>query len=56
MPWRLQASAAQAQDEVQRRLLLDVVVAQRAAVLELLARKDEALLVGQNTSPQRSWP
>ena len=28
--------------------LLDVVVSQRAAVLQLLARKDEALLVGRN--------
>ena len=38
-------AAAQAQHEVQRRLLLDVVVRQRAAVLELLAREDQALLV-----------
>jgi hypothetical protein len=38
-------TATQAQYQVQRRLLLDVVVAQRAAILELLARKDEALLV-----------
>ena len=30
---------------MQRRLLLDVVVRERAAVLELLAREDEALLV-----------
>ena len=30
---------------MERRLLLDVVVRQRAAVLELLARKDEALLI-----------
>jgi hypothetical protein len=30
---------------VERRLLLDVVVAQGAAVLELLAGEDEALLV-----------
>ena len=28
--------------------LLDVVVCQRAAVLQLLARKDEALLVGRD--------
>jgi hypothetical protein len=33
---------------VERRLLLDVVVAQRAAVLELLAGEDEALLVGRD--------
>ena len=38
-------AAAQAQHQVQRRLLLDVVVGQRAAVLELLAGEDEALLV-----------
>ena len=38
-------AAAQAQHQVQRRLLLDVVVRQRAAVLQLLARKDQALLV-----------
>ena len=31
---------------MQGRLLLDVVVRQGAAVLELLARKDEPLLVG----------
>ena len=30
------------------RLLLDVVVAERAAVLELLAGEDEALLVGRD--------
>ena len=39
-------SAAQAQHQVQRALLLDVVVGESAAVLQLLARKDEALLVG----------
>ena len=33
---------------MQRALLLDVVVAQGAAVLELLAGEDEALLVGWN--------
>merc|ERR1711998_261759 len=38
-------AAAQAEHEVQRRLLLDVVVRKRAAVLELLAREDEALLI-----------
>ena len=36
----------QPQHEVQRALLLDVVVAERAPVLELLAGEDEALLVG----------
>ena len=33
---------------MERRLLLDVVVRERAAVLELLAREDEALLVGRD--------
>ena len=33
---------------MQRRLLLDVVVAERAVVLELLAGNDEALLVGRD--------
>ncbi len=33
---------------MQRALLLDVVVGEGAAVLELLAREDEALLVGGN--------
>ena len=35
--------------QVESRLLLDVVVRKRAAVLELLARKDKALLVGRDT-------
>ena len=46
-------AAAQAQHEVQRRLLLDVVVRERAAVLELLAGEDEALLVRR--MPSLSW-
>jgi hypothetical protein len=33
---------------VERAFLLDVVVRERAAVLELLAREDEALLVGRD--------
>jgi hypothetical protein len=41
----LLGTATQAQDEVESGLLLDVVVAQGAAVLELLAGEDEALLV-----------
>ena len=35
-----------AEHQVQGRLLLDVVVGEGAAVLELLAREDETLLVG----------
>merc|ERR1719434_613297 len=38
-------AAAEAEHEVERRLLLDVVVRESAAVLELLAREDEALLI-----------
>ena len=42
------AAATQAQHEVEGRLLLDVVVRQRAAVLQLLAGEDQALLVGRD--------
>lgn len=42
--WAVHASA-QAQGEVQRRTVLDVIVAQRAAVFKLPAAKGEALLV-----------
>ena len=38
-------AAAEAEHEVQRRLLLDVVVGQRAPVLQLLPGEDEPLLV-----------
>jgi hypothetical protein len=38
-----------AQHQVQRALLLDVVVGEGAAVLQLLAGEDEALLVGGDT-------
>src|SRR3989344_1136314 len=41
-------AAAQTEDEVERGLLLDVVVGQGAAVLELLAGEDEALLIGRD--------
>jgi hypothetical protein len=33
---------------VKSRLLLDVVVGERAAVLELLAREDQTLLIGRD--------
>ena len=39
------ATAAEAEDEVERRLLRDAVLTERAAVLELLAGDDEALLI-----------
>jgi len=42
-------STAQSQDEMERRLLLDVVVGEGAAVLELLTSENETLLVGRNT-------
>ena len=44
----LDDTTAQAEDKVQRALLLDVVVAEGPAVLKLLAGKDEALLVRRN--------
>ena len=42
---------AQAQHQVQRALLLDVVVGQRAAVLQLLAREDQARSAGRAGCP-----
>ena len=48
MPPHTLHAAAQAQHQVQRALLLDIVVSQRAAVLQLLAGKDQALLVRRN--------
>ncbi len=42
----LLAASTQSQHQVQGRLLLDVVVGEGAAVLELLAGEDQALLVG----------
>uniref|UniRef100_A0A0E0A079 DUF3475 domain-containing protein n=1 Tax=Oryza glumipatula TaxID=40148 RepID=A0A0E0A079_9ORYZ len=39
------AAAAEAEHQVKRRLLLDVVVGQRAAVFQLLPREDEPLLI-----------
>ncbi len=48
-------AAAQAEQQVQRALLRDVVVRERAPVLELLAGKDETLLVGRDAcEPQQS--
>ena len=41
-------TTSQSEHEVEGRLLLDVVVREGAAVLELLAGKDEALLVGRD--------
>ena len=41
-------ATTQTEDEMEGGFLLDVVVGQSAAVLELLASKDQALLVGRN--------
>jgi hypothetical protein len=38
-------ASTEAEDEMEGRLLLDVVVGQRAPILELLASEDQALLV-----------
>lgn len=42
------------EDQVQSRLLLDVVVAKSAAILKLLAGKDKTLLVGRNATDKMS--
>merc|ERR1712241_186971 len=46
---RLDHAAAQAQHQVQGRLLLDVVVGEGPAILELLAGEDEPLLVRRDS-------
>ena len=46
--YRGRTSTAQAQHKVKSRLLLNVVVRERAAVLELLASEDETLLIRRN--------
>ena len=43
------SASAQAQHKVQCALLLDVVVGEGATILQLLARKDQALLVWRDT-------
>jgi hypothetical protein len=45
----LLGTTTEAEHEVEGRLLLDVVVGEGAAILELLAGEDEALLVGGDT-------
>ena len=45
----LLSTTTETQHQVEGRLLLDVVVAEGAAVLELLAGEDQALLVGWDT-------
>ena len=41
----------QAENQMKRGLLLDIVVSQRATILQLLAGKDEPLLVGRAGPP-----
>merc|ERR1719504_233693 len=41
-------STSQSQHQVESRLLLDVVVRESAAVLQLLAREDQSLLIRRN--------
>merc|ERR1719231_1756592 len=47
--WDLAVSSAETEHEVKGGLLLDVVVLEGAAVLELLAREDQALLVRRDS-------
>jgi len=44
----LDDATTETEDQVESRLLLDVVVGQGAAILELLAGEDETLLVRRN--------
>jgi len=44
----LQGATTKAEHQVQSRLLLNVVIRQSASILELLASKDQALLVRRN--------
>ena len=46
-------ATTQTEDEMKGRLLLDVVVAKSAAVLELLAGEDQALLVRRDARAKR---
>ena len=41
-------AAAKAENEMEGRFFLNIIVAERAAIFELLAGEDEALLVGRN--------
>ena len=46
-------SSSESKDQVKGRLLLDVVVGQSAAVLQLLASEDETLLIGRDSYGNR---
>merc|ERR1711907_367624 len=43
------ATTSQAEDEVKSGLLLDVVIRQSTAILELLASEDQTLLIGRDS-------
>ncbi len=43
--WAILVASAEPQNQVERRLLLDIVVCEGAAILELLTSEDQALLV-----------
>ena len=51
----LLATTSQAEDEMEGRLLLDVVIGQSTAILELLAREDQTLLVGRDAFLVLGW-
>ncbi len=46
-------ASTQTEDQVEGGLLLDIVVSQGAAILELLASKNQALLVGRDTCTEQ---
>ena len=46
---RLDDPTAETQHQVERRLLLNVVIRQRAAILKLLTREDQTLLIRRDT-------
>ena len=46
--WAAIATAAKSKNQMERRLLLNVVVRERAAVFELLAGENQTLLVRRN--------
>ena len=48
----LLSTTTEAEHQVEGGLLLDVVVAEGTAVLELLAREDQALLVGGDATDE----
>ena len=50
----LLSTTTETEDQVEGRLLLDVVVAEGAAILKLLACENQTLLVGGNTERNRS--